>query len=158
MQSSVTDTIIRVAYYTEHSSQNPMQNVSRFNQLYESVNSQQHTAREYNKKNIRILQTHAFYVPILICRFYFFKLRFVGKLVSRLPDKRFWILIVTWFLPILKQFAILNRLFIVIFSCFVAVYVATSLVNKDKYICDHRMVWYDTDVIVSMMLLTVTVK
>jgi len=50
MQSSVTDTIIRVAYYTEHSSQNPMQNVSRFNQLYESVKSQQHTAREYNKK------------------------------------------------------------------------------------------------------------
>jgi len=50
MQSSVTDTIIRVAYYTEHSSQNPMQNVSRFNQLYESVKSQQHTAREYSKK------------------------------------------------------------------------------------------------------------
>jgi len=89
---------------------------------------------------------------------FFLKLRFVGKSVSRLPDKRFWILIVTWFLPILKQFAILNRLFIVIFSCFVAVYVATSLVNKDEYICDHRMVWYDTDAIVSMMLLTVTVK
>jgi len=37
-----------------------------------------------------------------------------------------------WFLPILRQIVIRNHVFIVKFQVIVVVYVATSLVNKDK--------------------------